>query len=107
MTPILMRISLKGLDKALVLAALYNSAKPQGLGFLHFTPEDMTVAQAQDVLLEHPRMYFDYVQGRVMKVDLSGDELDPRLYDRNNGEGAAQVVIERLRAAIEESRDVG
>lgn len=39
------------------------------------------------------RIYFDYLQGRVMKVDLAGDELDPRLYDRDNGEGAARRAI--------------
>ena len=38
------------LDKAEVLAALYNRAQPQGMGFLHYTPEDMTVEEAQVVL---------------------------------------------------------
>lgn len=42
--------------------------------------------------------YFDYLYGRVMKVDLSSDEsFEERLYDRDNGTGAAQRVIDRLR----------
>ena len=41
--------------------------------------------------------YFDYLQGRVMKVRIQGDELDPRLYDRDNGEGAAEQAIWVLR----------
>jgi len=28
-----------------------------------------------------------------MKVNLSGNELDPKLYDRDNGEGAAERAI--------------
>ncbi|HSX42122.1 MAG TPA: hypothetical protein VLE93_02105 [Candidatus Saccharimonadales bacterium] len=31
-----------------------------------------------------------------MKIDLSTDELDPRLYDRDNGDGTAQRIIEIL-----------
>lgn len=90
-------VSIAGLGKAEVLAALYNRAKPQGMGFLHYTPEPMTAAEAQDILSDG-WMYFDYLRGRVMKVDLSGDMLDTRLYDRDNGVGAAGEVIATLRA---------
>lgn len=82
-----------------VLAALYNASQPQGLGFLHFTPEDMTVQQAAALLEEHT--YFDYLRGRVMKVDFSGDELDPALYDRDNGEGAACRAVEAIPVSSE------
>ena len=43
--------------------------------------------------------YFDYVDGRVMKVDLSGDELHTGLYNRDNGIGAAEAVIDTLRGS--------
>ncbi len=85
-------IPLAGLNKADVLAALYNASKPQGMGFMHYNPKPMTRGEAE-ALLEQTT-YFDYLQGRVMKVDLSGDALDPRLYDRDNGQGAAQKAIE-------------
>jgi hypothetical protein len=88
-------IDLKGLDKAEVLAALYDRARPQGLGFLHFTPQPMTREEATALLGKHT--YFDYVKGRVMKVDLSNDTLNPRLYDRDNGDGSAADVIAGLR----------
>ena len=42
-------------------------------------------------------LYFDHLHGRVMKVDINGDEFDPRLFDRNNGEGSAEKAIEKLR----------
>jgi len=90
------KISIAGLDKAEVLAALYNAARPQGLGFLHYDPAPMTREEAEALLRQ--TAYFDYVRGRVLKVDLSGDEFDSSLYDRDNGQDAAERVIAALRA---------
>ena len=84
-------IDLKQYDKAEVLAALYNHSKPQGMGVLHYDSANMTKKEAQECLKEYQD--FDYLKGRIMKVDLSGDELDPCLYDRDNGEGAAERAI--------------
>lgn len=91
-----MDIDISGLDRAAVLAALFNGARAQGLGFLAHQEGDMTVEQAQ-AILDTGTTYFDYLQGRVMKVDLSGDSFDPWGYDRDNGEGAAFSVIRSLR----------
>jgi hypothetical protein len=41
--------------------------------------------------------YIDYFQGRVIKTDLRGDAIDPRLYDRDNGAGAAERAVATLR----------
>ena len=89
------KISLAGLDKAKVLMALYDSSRPLGMGFLHYTPEPLDKRAACKALAAGT--YFDYLNGRVMKVDLGGDELDPCLYDRDNGEGAALKAIEKVR----------
>lgn len=85
-------ISLKGINKADVLAALYNSSRPLGMGFMHYDPKPMTRDEAQ-AILDDGCTHFDYLNGRVMKIDLSGDELDPRLYDRDNGPGAATTAL--------------
>ena len=88
-------INIAGLDKARVFAELFNDARPQGMGFIHFVPGDITAEQAAPVIASG-QTYFDYVQGRVMKVDLSGDEFDPWLYDRDNGPGAAARAVARI-----------
>jgi len=88
-------INLKGMDKAEVLAALYNASHPLGMGFLHYDPKPMSVDEARELLKR--QTYFDYLKGRVMKVDLSGDTLETWLYDRDNGQGAAAEVINSLR----------
>lgn len=85
----------KTITRARLLAALYNNAKPLGMGILHFTPEIMTEDEAQETL-DHmaPHTYFDYHKGRMMKVDIA----DPRpdLYDRDYGEGYFASVIEDI-----------
>jgi len=92
-------IDITGLDKVAVLTALYNASRPLGMGFLHATPGGLS---PEDAKLELARtephgLYFDYLRGRVMKVSLSADMLDPRLYDRDNGEGAAARAISKIR----------
>mgnify|MGYP003406981958 CR=1 FL=1 len=84
-------INISGKNKAKVLAALYNASHPQGLGILHLNPVDMDQKQAAELLKD--RAYFDYLMGRVMRVDLSGDSFDEWGYDRGNGIGAAQRAV--------------
>lgn len=89
-------VDIKGLNKAEVLAALYNNSKPQGLGFLNFDAKNMMVAEAEEILKKTTD--FDYLKGRVMKVNLSSDDsFEEWLYDRDNGNGAAEKAISSLR----------
>jgi hypothetical protein len=87
-------MDIKGISKAKILAALYNASRPQGMGFLQAKNGDMSESEAQK-LLDDGHTYFDYLHGRVMKIDLSGDELRTALYDRDNGQGAAEDAITR------------
>jgi len=85
-------ISLKGLDKAKVLAALFKHALPRDPD--HPEP-DLSVAEARRLLKEDTG--FDYLRDRILKVNLAGDSLDPWGYDRDNGSGAAQRAIDSIR----------
>ena len=79
-------------DKADVLRVLYNNSGPLGMGILHFTPKEMTREEAQ-AMLDTGQTYFDYVKGRVMKIDLSSDELGTEVYNRDNGNDAAEKAL--------------
>ena len=79
-------IDIKGLDKAEVLKALYDSSHVQGMGFLQTVPEG-------PVTVQHCRELY----GRILKVDLSGDEFDERLYERDNGRDSAARAISFLK----------
>lgn len=78
-------------DKAAVLATLYNHARPLEMGFFQYDPTSMSVELARELMRNGT--YFDYVRGRVMKVNLEGDTLNPSQYDRDNGDGAAAKAI--------------
>lgn len=93
-------IDIKGLDKALVLKALYDNSVVQGLGFLQartsVTLEDHK-AEIERLSATGAHLYFDYYHGRVMKVNITGDRFDPYLYDRDLGTGAAADAIDSIR----------
>jgi hypothetical protein len=93
-------ISIKGMDKVEVFRELYADAKVLGLGVFNFVPGPMSREEAEIAVAEEEarrgKVWFDYVRGRILKVDLSGDEFDPRLYDRDNGEGAAARAVARV-----------
>ncbi|MEV3927652.1 hypothetical protein [Actinomadura coerulea] len=95
-----MQIDIGGLDKAAVLAALVNSSQPLLLtGWMDpNSTRTMTVADAHEEMLtkvrSQSRLYFDYLWGRPIKVDLSGSSFDPSNYDRDNKRPAADVVNE-------------
>lgn len=99
-------VNIKELNKAEVLAALFNNSKVQGLnaqlvelGIIE-KAKNITKVDAQ-ILLDgfgDHQIYFHYLNGKVMKIDLTSDEeFDERLYDRDNGAGAAQKTIDDLR----------
>lgn len=91
------KIDITGLNKAEVLAALYNASRQQGMGFLHSCGRSpMTIEDAAAELKQSE--YFDYLHGRVMKISLAGNELRTALYDRDNGQGAAKAALSHLLA---------
>jgi len=90
-------IDISTLDKGSVLAALYNASRPLGMGFMQFDPKPMQPDEATELLKQCT--YFDYLKGRMMKVNLKGSTLDPALYDRDNGDGAAKRAIEAMQVS--------
>jgi len=88
-------MNISKLNKSKVLAALFNRAKPLGLGFIHYQPAHIMDEKEAEQMLS-AGTYFDYVEGRLMKVDLSGDELNTSLYNRDNGPMAAEQAIEQM-----------
>jgi hypothetical protein len=58
----------------------------------------MTREEAQVLLDAGAGHYVDYLHGRVMKVSLEDPTgFEARLYDRDNGDGAAAEAIAALR----------
>ena len=90
------KVSIAGLDKASVLMALFNNSKPQGLSFkAPRAMENMSIERAKQYT--EKTLDFDYVDGRVIKTNISGDVADTWLYDRDNGNNAGLTAIESLK----------
>ena len=100
-------IQIGNLSKASILASLYNASSPIGVGFVGAIngPVTMDDVSARDYINQRGgNLKFDYVYGRPIKVDLTGDSFDPRLYDcRNGGVGVARHIVEKLRKSNEVS----
>lgn len=88
-------VDISNKDKAEVLAALYNNSHPHGIGFLQYNPEPMTIEQAREILKQ--TTYFDYLDGRVMKISLESNTVHTWRYNRDNGNGAAERAISKCR----------
>jgi hypothetical protein len=91
-------IDISGVDKVVLLAILHSGQKPAG-----FFTEGTCGANAEWALPRFDRAaaakavtrYIDYFCGKAIKMDLSKDQVDPRLYDRDAGQGAfARAVKE-------------
>lgn len=95
------KIDVSAIAPEKLLAGLYNSARQQGMGFLNPAgAQPMTEEDARRYLEANTykeRTYVDYLQGRVMKVEINGQTLDSALYDRDNGTGAAARVVKSLK----------
>lgn len=96
-------MNIKNLDKADVLVVLYNNARSQGLSLLQYDSGPMTREQAQKIIASG-QTYFDYVKGRVMKIDIGKDEVDTFLYNRDNGPNAAETAIQELVSSFESKK---
>lgn len=84
-------VDISSKDKGEVLAALYNYSHPHGLGFLEYDPSPMSIEEARKLLKENS--YFDYINGRVMKISLIGNLITTHGYNCENGDGVAERII--------------
>ena len=92
-------VDISNKDKAEVLSALYNYSHPTGAGVLDYDPSPMSVEEAKELLKEGS--YFDVINGRVMKVNLSRNVLITYAYNRENGDGSAERIISHCCRNIE------
>lgn len=89
-------IDISNKDKAEVLAALYNHAKPVGMGIVQYDPTPMTKETAE-LILREIGIHFDYLKGRPMKLTLD-DKVFVGAYNRDNDQdGLAQKAISTCR----------
>jgi len=96
-------VSVQGLPKAHVLAALYNRTKVTSLAdlFAPCVPDKLGFSETVWLFGDSHTKYFRLIKNRDMEVDLSGDSFDPTAYNGTRSEHHAQERISALRAAVD------
>lgn len=94
-------IDIKDLDKVSVLKCLYDMARCDipntSISLVPIIPL-LDYNEAVVIINSSYSMYFDYIKGRCLKVDLSSDLFDERLYDRDNGVGMAARAVNMVKS---------
>jgi hypothetical protein len=87
-------VDISGLNKSRLLFALWNNSGVASV-FKNapFMAPSLNMAKADEAVLG----YIDYFCGRCIKSDLSGDSVNPYLYDRDMGPGAFAKVVAQMR----------
>ena len=91
-------IDITGLDKVKLLTVLWHSAKSFAMtpGSVAGFAEMLSKDKAEDILNQN-NGYVDYFKGRPIKIDFSQNKINPRMYDRDAGEGKCAEVVMKLR----------
>jgi hypothetical protein len=98
------KIDIRGIDKAVLLRQLHGHTKAFGNGTQVDVPS--VSLQACQLFIDRSTrsgrgdraiIDIDYLAGRPIKCEIGGDELDPFLFDRDAGEGAAARAVAAAR----------
>ena len=69
-------IDITGIDLVEFAKKVYELSAPQGMGFLHYTPEPITDEEAKQCIQEEGRnaLNMDYVKGRACKMHVRRED---------------------------------
>lgn len=89
-------VDISGLDKAGLLFRLWSNAKPA----LYYTQRNIDPPEfgPMKAALEATKTYIDYYNGRCIKANLSGNSVNPKMYDRDAGTGAFSTIVNTMRS---------
>jgi len=94
-------IDISGLDRVELLRHLWENSKVAGFFSMYGGPAPSFGSERRPE--DAVSGYIDYYCGRVIKTDLRNDEIDPYLYDRDNGIGAFKRVVENMQNSTKHS----
>ena len=91
------QIDISMFDNDFLKLSLFQMLGNNSTNKSNFITEDMDLTQHDLALRCIKKGYIDRFNGRVLKMDLRGPTLDGRLYDRDNGNGAAERIVKFIR----------
>lgn len=93
-------IDITGLDKAEVLVALFNVAKPSEVELAFPLDNKLSLKEAKKIIHQNLKQWggdrIDYIKGREIKVNLFRNEINVAIYNGRNGKNLAQTALQPL-----------
>lgn len=86
-------VNIRGIDRKTLLKALWSNSKPSAFFYNPILSPPLSNEELEEA---SKRDYVDYLCGRVIKVDLSCEYVDPIPYNRTNGSRALQQVVKKV-----------
>jgi len=91
-------VDISGINKKVFLESLWENSKPASFFTSSgITPPPIDKGELEDSLKNGKA---DYLSGRVIKMNFSGDTVDPWGYDRDNGTGSVQKIVDEIRKCL-------
>lgn len=91
-------IEITGVDLELFVKEAYDLSRPQGMGFLHYTPGPLPQDIVEDLLSMkwsgHVKIDIDYVLGRAVKMAVW--EEDDRMFIRSDWFDHSEYALREL-----------
>jgi hypothetical protein len=79
---------------------LFYSLVNKSTSKTNFISSDVDLSQHDYALMCLKKGYIDRFNGRVFKSNISGPTLQTGLYNRDNGNGAAERIVEEIRTQL-------
>lgn len=92
------------LEKGQVLAALYNGAKPSKKYITEYDPKPMSEIEGKKMTLKTSN--FSYIKGRLLLIIFVENTFNSKLYNKSNGNGTAEQIIESLRKTHDVNNEI-
>lgn len=90
-------VDISDINKVELLRALWNNSTPAAYYvFTNTKPPEWDNEKATTAI---GNGFIDYFQGRLIKADLSCDQVNPSSYDRDNGRGALSEIVNLIRSS--------
>lgn len=93
-------INISDLPKKELFQALFERASSITRGFDYYNPSQKL---SEEEIQYYIKYYTEFVTGRKMRIDVSGNTVNTELYNMDNGANTAEKVIQRLRLKLTQS----
>jgi len=94
------QVDISMFDTDILKLTLFQMLIKNSTSKTNFITSDVDITQYDHTLNCIKKGYIDRFNGRVFKADISGKTFDTGLYNRDNGNGAAERIVKFIREEL-------